>query len=83
MILRDLVLGLAEGRWNGKGLGDCLAVDLSGETVKRSVARIVLFMAMATRVAAATDCGCDGASTHIAQLGDLLLNGGSLHLQYG
>jgi hypothetical protein len=79
MILRDFFSGLTKGRWNGKGLGNCLAVDLSGQAVKRSVAWIIFFMAMATRVAAATACGRDGAGTHVAELSDLLLNGGSLH----
>jgi hypothetical protein len=83
MILRDLILGLTQGRWNRKGFSDRLAVDLSGEAVKGSVSWVVFFMAMATRIAATTACGGDGASTHIAQLGHLLLNGGSLHLQYG
>jgi len=83
MILRDLVLGLAQGRWNGKGLGDRLAVDLSRESEKGSVARIIFSMTVATRVAAATACGRNGASTHIAQSGNLPLNVGSLYFHFG
>jgi hypothetical protein len=83
MILRDLVLGLAQGRRSGKGLGDGLAIDLPGEAVKGPMTWIVFFMAVAARVATATACGRDGASTHIAHSGDLPLNGAALHLQRG
>jgi len=82
-ILSNLVLSLAQRRRGGEGFRDRLAASLASEAVKGAMAGIVLLMAMTSLVAASAAGSRNRAGAHIAQSGDLLLDGSALCLQRG
>jgi hypothetical protein len=65
-----------------KMLRDGLTVPLAGQSIVRAVAGIASRMAMTIRIPTTTACSRNGASSHVAQLGDPQLNGDAPSLSH-
>src|SRR5260370_7994098 len=73
--------GLSRCGLVGQGFGNCLAIDLVGQTEIGTMAWILGLMAMAVRLATPARGGTDGATTQIAQSPDLIVNPAPLFFQ--
>jgi hypothetical protein len=77
----DLALRFGQAGWGGKHLGDGLAVHFAGQAIVRAMAEITGLMAMTVRISTTAPSSGNGTRSHVAQLGDLGLNGGATAFQ--
>jgi len=81
LALGDLALRFGQAGWGGKRFGNGLAVHLASQAIVGAVAGIAGPMAMTFWIPTmATGCR-NGTRAHVAQLGDLGVNGGAATFQ--
>ena len=79
----DLPLDLGEPRPGAELQGFGLALDLGGESVIGTVARMLALGATTAGLSTGAEDLCDSASTHVTELSDLAKDGFALGQEWG
>jgi hypothetical protein len=79
----DFALRFSQTSGRGKGFGDGLALHLASQSKIWAVARITGSVTMTVGIPTTATGSGNGTRAHVAQLGDLGLNGGATAFQIG